>query len=365
MTNSAGIKSACRRVGFTVIELLLVIVIIGVLLGLMLPATRGAREAARRMSCSNNFKQIGLGLHNYHSAYKQLPMAMGGTDRGTTSRGGNANRLSGLVAVLPFIEQQALWEQISNPAVATTSDYPPMGPVPWHAEYTPWAAEIPTYRCPSATSDSTKLGMTNYAFCIGDMVTQVHRPPAARGVFACLRSTNFSLVTDGLSNTIAMGEIGTPNDLSLFGQFAIKQSADLLSEPRLCNELRDPQRTTHFASEISLSSEGRGTRWADGAAGFSLVNTVLPPNSPSCAVNGTEAVDGVYSVGSFHAGGGHVLMADGAVVFTTEDIQSGEPQSTPLTYEQIADGPVASPLGLWGALGSAAGDDRTDETLLP
>ena len=68
------------RRGFTLVELLVVIAIIGVLVGLLLPAVQAAREAARRMSCSNNFKQIGLGVHNYHSAYKQLPMLGAGTN---------------------------------------------------------------------------------------------------------------------------------------------------------------------------------------------------------------------------------------------------------------------------------------------
>ena len=72
-------KNSISRRGFTLVELLVVIAIIGVLVGLLLPAVQAAREAARRMSCSNNFKQIGLGIHNYHSAYKQLPMHVGGT----------------------------------------------------------------------------------------------------------------------------------------------------------------------------------------------------------------------------------------------------------------------------------------------
>ena len=116
-----------RCAGFTLVELLVVIAIIGVLVGLLLPAVQAAREAARRMSCSNNFKQIGLAIQNYHSAFKQLPRYGGGTDGlGTNKNIGtepgwtrsgwhNSQALSARVALTPYFEQQALWEQISTP----------------------------------------------------------------------------------------------------------------------------------------------------------------------------------------------------------------------------------------------------------
>ena len=179
-----------NRQGFTLVELLVVIAIIGVLVGLLLPAVQAAREAARRMSCSNNFKQIGLALHNYHSAYKQLPIQGGGTTRfpepgapviaHTPPTANNLLQLSCLVGLTPFFEQQALWDQISNPLDPDEDGMPPffqaMGPRPsmhlgQHANfrYEPWLTEIPTLRCPSDPGVGLpSQGRTNYAACNGD-----------------------------------------------------------------------------------------------------------------------------------------------------------------------------------------------------
>ena len=143
-------RASSSRSGFTLVELLVVIAIIGILVGLLLPAVQAAREAARRMSCSNNFKQIGLAIHNYHSAFKQLPTNGTGTRRTPATRNAtqDCNRLflSWLVPILPNLEQQGLWDQISNPnkeatpgqtVQATGGVWFPMGPCPWQTRYIP------------------------------------------------------------------------------------------------------------------------------------------------------------------------------------------------------------------------------------
>jgi type II secretory pathway pseudopilin PulG len=342
--------------------LLAVVAIIGLLVALLLPATRSSREAARRMVCGNNLKQLGLALHNYHDTHQQFPAAMGGTGRGETLLQGNADRLSGLVALLPFMEQQRLWEQISTPAEIDGVMYPAMGPAPWVAAYTPWQHQVSTLRCPSADSKRTDVGQTNYTFCVGDVVQKIHHATRLRGAFACGMTSRLKDFTGGTSNTIAIGEIGTPSGLSLIGQFATRQPANILANPSLCLDVRDRSRQNLYGKDVPLGEPGRGGRWADGAAGFSLFNTVLPPNSPSCAVGGTHAVDGIYSAGGLHPGGVQVVMADASVRFASETIDAGDPSRPPVTSQQLADGPTASPYGVWGALGTLTGDGDIEWT---
>ena len=110
-------RSLINRSGFTLVELLVVIAIIGILVGLLLPAVQAAREAARRMQCSNNLKQIGLSLHNYESAFKRFPH--GTMDRDPANlpgnrpwQGGDHRKGSVLVKLLPFMEQTALFNAL-------------------------------------------------------------------------------------------------------------------------------------------------------------------------------------------------------------------------------------------------------------
>ncbi|SMP63601.1 prepilin-type N-terminal cleavage/methylation domain-containing protein [Neorhodopirellula lusitana] len=401
------------RGGFTLVELLVVIAIIGVLVGLLLPAVQAAREAARRMSCSNNFKQLGLAMHNYHSAYKQLPRQGTGTDdmsQLTTadwwsqSQDATMSKLSALAGLLPFIEQQALWEQLVNPSIqnadgttrATTDPWPAMGPSPnyWvnSGGYVPYVTELPALRCPSDPGTGLPAaGRTNYAVCMGDsgnLMYRGYRPlandrfldkmtnseaegirGAARGVFINYYSTRFRDILDGLSNTIAMGEIAT--DLGDKDKRTITQSSSAfwsgqqIANPSMCSDtagLIDAERPQFWASgtNVSTSTNGRGYRWFDQLSPYTAMNTILPPNRELCGFS-TDFWLTVAPPSSRHQGGVHVLMSDGAVKFVTDSIEAGDSRS------RAPDGnyrPGAqSSYGLWGALGSRAAKETIDQEL--
>ncbi|TWT54172.1 hypothetical protein Pla22_18070 [Rubripirellula amarantea] len=387
--------------GFTIMEVLVVTAIIAILLGLLLPATRGAREAARRMSCSNNFKQLGLGLHNFHAAFKSLPMQMGGTyeldsDSGGWERpGNNRYRLSFLVEVLPFVEQQRLWEQIRNGDSGRDGDasYASMGPAPWTRQYEPWQSEIPVYRCPSDPGVGLPAhGRTNYAACIGDalhwMNTGATRfdvnkrewvtdrdkqiEASGRGVFVPRQSTLFRQLTDGLTNTIMCGEIVSGrSDGDVRSQGLMQQSwSRIHDQSLLCKEFIDPKRpgywklTSGGPPGLGQGDQQRGFRWADGAGLYTSVNMVLPPNREVCMAGGDSGI-GSLTVSSRHQGGAHVLLADGAVVFITDSIDAGDPSELPVMLGgQGARAPGSkSPYGLWGALATKQSDERIEEQL--
>ncbi|TWT96312.1 DUF1559 domain-containing protein [Neorhodopirellula pilleata] len=400
-----------KPLGFTLVELLVVIAIIGVLVGLLLPAVQAAREAARRMSCSNNVKQIGLGLHNYHAAYNQLPTQGGGTlgvggARNATTRTAVSNnfKLGFLVGTLPFVEQQALWEQISNPFVGSSS-VQAMGPqpTPSYAWYTPWITEVPAFRCPSDPGKGLPaFARTNYACCIGDGVDQTVSGPwdvfyaenqgesidaraSLRGMFVPYQPTRFRDVLDGLANTVMGGEIATDlGDNDIRTSILHVGNNDTLEENvYACNApgLKDPARPTFWApAEIAAGRvhttkgngvHGRGFLWASAMLVFSGFQTILPPNRENCfdgAVGwdgNTRAKEGVASLASRHQGGAHVLMGDGAVKFITDSIEAGG--SVAATVEDGDTGATApgsiSPFGLWGALGTRASKETIQAEL--
>lgn len=402
------------RQGFTLVELLVVIAIIGVLVGLLLPAVQAAREAARRMSCSNNFKQVGLAIQNYHAAFQQLPIHGAGTHNTPglniwqNSDTSSNRRLSYLVGILPFMEQQGLWEDIKEPYDVDgdgTVDFPAMGPTPEDIRYTPWATQIPTLRCPSDPGEGLpSLGRTNFVACMGDtsylgrdgpiIVRTLNggNPTAlpypqqqgfalraranSRGFFKSHDSAKFRDIRDGLAYTIAAGEIATylgdrdKRSIAYDGPAGFEVA--MRDNPAVAKD--DPTPLIDAASPFRWADStpivgvihGRGYRWADYLPVVGQCYTTLAPNREHAANSATSSATAPMS--SYHVGGCHALMGDGAVKFVTDSVDAGNSNNGMVYYRSNTDqgtGPRApgseSPYGLWGALGTAAGRETVDD----
>lgn len=428
-------RQRTRTEGFTLVELLVVIAIIGVLVGLLLPAVQAAREAARRMSCSNNFKQIGLGIHDYHDAFKKLPVQGSGTtggkgiygERPGGPYGGNAGSnhnagdggqishgaLSFLVGILPFCEQQPLWEVISNPSDEDGDgvvDFPAFAPSPQRTFffYTPWYTEVNTFRCPSDPGTGLpSQGRTNYAACMGDGIDEEHHGlvhwrgsdasdndrssfaqisrAAHRGVFVESQQLDLGAILDGTANTIMGGEIATDlgdRDKRTAPGVAGGAWGLLKDDPLLCRnsapDAIDPLRPLFWGPGMYVHNESnswprsagdsRGYKWGSSATLFTGVHTVLPPNSEICVDHQNDDWNMpmnhsmVGTPSSRHPGGVHILMADGAVRFITDSIEAGD--SAAGSVHLNGTGPQApgnkSPYGLWGSLGTRANKEVID-----
>ncbi|MCS7238899.1 MAG: DUF1559 domain-containing protein [Thermoguttaceae bacterium] len=344
--------------GFTLVELLVVIAIIGILIALLLPAVQAAREAARRAQCTNNLKQLGLALHNYHDVWQAFPYRQGGSGSSPTNQleptGSSTqnlyNRASGLFAILPFIEQKSLFDAIAN-------NTPPYSPAPWNSHPT-WQTAVGTFRCPSDGYQVTagSIQPTNYRFCGGDhpglMRSSVSVPPfgssnRCRGMFTLWGNKRMADIVDGTSNTIAMSEgligDGASNRIgrAIATNVSMATPADCLARRSGSNMVASP----YDGGQL-------GRRWGDGSMMFTGFSTVLPPNSPSCTTSsgGDHWAHMLVSASSLHPGGVNVLFADGSVRFISETIDAGNPSAAYVTSG-------SSPYGVWGALGTAEGGE--------
>jgi prepilin-type N-terminal cleavage/methylation domain-containing protein/prepilin-type processing-associated H-X9-DG protein len=289
-----------RSRGFTLVELLVVIAIIGILVGLLLPAVQAAREAARRMSCSNNMKQIGLGLHNYESAIKRLPF--GWNNHGTLWS----------AMILPYLEQTNLyntlsfseainWDAANQNRDACETVLPvyrcPSMPLPEHMNYNGIARRVPaSYRgvggtIVSSDDDSTKVAVAP----LSAAATKSFEDPKLDGTFYVCSSTRFGDVTDGLSNTIFVGESHTDPDFSKDGQ---GMDFWVIGSPQV-----DP---------CSCSGGSGGTE-ASESAGSMIVQINAQLRTP--AISG-ELMEVAF--GSYHTGGAMFLMGDGSVTFLSD-----------------------------------------------
>ncbi|MDR1959604.1 MAG: DUF1559 domain-containing protein, partial [Planctomycetaceae bacterium] len=136
------------RIAFTLVELLVVIAIIGILIALLLPAVQAAREAARRMQCSNHLKQWGLGLHTHHDAFNKFPSTLYQVTGGCATSGNSRERLSFVYPLLPYIEQAAIYASIKTYVDNGTS----CNWIWYGGSNTPSVAPISIAACPSDTS---------------------------------------------------------------------------------------------------------------------------------------------------------------------------------------------------------------------
>jgi prepilin-type N-terminal cleavage/methylation domain-containing protein/prepilin-type processing-associated H-X9-DG protein len=343
--------------GFTLVELLVVIAIIGVLVALLLPAVQAAREAARRSQCTNNLKQIGLSLHNYHDVHNALVSRTGGTQGPSPWNDSNNGQLSGFIGLLPFMEQGPLWDEISGgvefppgPGGRAT----PFGPAAWRTDYRPFRQQVPTLLCPSDgpgadRNPANTQGRSNYAFSSGDSINNNAYDRPTRGPFGYHYYLRFATVTDGLSNTIAMGErvIDTANRMVRSGT-AINVGP-VHQDPTLCLATAVGNR---YRDGVTTRSES-GLTWADGRPAWNGISTVLPPNSPSCMADDRSWQWGLWSASSHHPGGVNALMLDGSVQFISETINTGR-----LDLPEVGrTSGLPSPYGVWGALGSMGGGE--------
>jgi len=348
-----------RYSGFTLVELLVVIAIIGILIALLLPAVQAAREAARRSQCTNHLKQIGLALHNYHDANKALCTLSGGTTGGASPWDHTNNgQLCGMIALLPYLEQGPLWDQISSGGTYGSMTYSPFGPAAWRTDYPPFRQQTPTLLCPSdpgsgKQNKDTEQAYNNYMFSVGDHINNCAYDRPTRGPFAHMEYMRFRDILDGTSNTVGLAErsiyLTTGN---IRGDIAMNVGSTIATNPSLCKATEGTN--GRYLSGIALHGEKVvGKRWADGRPAWNGMSTVLPPNSASCLANDQSWQWGIFSASSYHPGGANCVMMDGSVHFISETIDTGNLAAA----QPGATSAAKSPYGIWGSLGSMAGGE--------
>ncbi len=303
-----------RNRAFTLVELLVVIAIIGILVGLLLPAVQAAREAARRMQCSNNLKQLGLSMLNYESAYKKLPGGVGrfGCCWGTWQ-----------VAVLPYMEQNSLYNLYQNHGGADPG-----------ARYSATinrpvvSARLPTLTCPSDTPNAPIGGTPpitshNYAVNYGNtsfFQTPIPTTPPINFLGAPFGAYTGSTSDDGPVNAA---------EAATFTRFYGKHMS--------LATLTDGTSSTMMAGEVLQGRQNdlRGFTWWGGASGFVTYmapNTSAPdvitggicvsltrPRMP-CTTTTTASRPRMMGARSLHTGGVQVVFCDGHVSFISDSI---------------------------------------------
>ena len=293
-------KSLRKTAAFTLVELLVVIAIIGILIGMLLPAVQQVREAARRISCANQVRQISLALHSYESANQEFPV---GHDV-------DGNNWGWPTFILPFLEQNAafnnlnLSEQIFDSANSlnrqTIATVFPSALCPSDDQ----ALDSMLFSTPAPDGEEARVAKSNYVGCTGAFATQfrigegdspAEGPRVGRGIFIRNKTTSIGEISDGTSNTIMIGEAVWFGD----GNFPGTSDASFAGD------------SVWYAAANNTSGGGTNTAALLGAGEAQI-------NAPSLATTFQKRV----SFGSKHSEGVNFGLADGSVRFITADINN-------------------------------------------
>jgi prepilin-type N-terminal cleavage/methylation domain-containing protein/prepilin-type processing-associated H-X9-DG protein len=328
---------SCRRSAFTLIELLVVIAIIAILVGLLLPAVQKVREAANRVQCENNLKQFGIAIHNYYGAYNVLPIGKEQSYTATLPSAPVYARWSIHSQLLPFLEQDPLFNSIDftfppeTPGMKGAVAFMPAYQNPARQNADACRTVIKMFLCPSDPAGplgpATWPGTNNYVASQGtqylcdltqSQLSTVDPTQRPNGPFYFLSKTKITDIVDGNSQTVLFSEklrgVGVPNPRT--DMFVMPHQATLDSCYTTCSGL-------NTATALPLTV-WQGASWSMGEMCCTTYNHVATPNTISCA--GTGYVGNMSNMAmqippsSNHGGGVNVLFGDGSVHFISDNI---------------------------------------------